>query len=74
MPHPRVATDPDLWQGKPFIKGTDITVEMLVHKLGTVRSFDDVLIEFPELKPEDLLAALDFASEFMQPDAPNDTK
>ena len=66
MSHPRIATDPDLWQGKPYIKGTDITVEMLIHKLGAVRSFDDVLIEYPELKPEDLLAALDFASEFMQ--------
>jgi len=52
--------------GKPCIKGTRITVELIRRKLGAGRSFADVLEAYPHLSEEDLRAALAFAADYMQ--------
>jgi len=50
--------------GKPCIKGTRITVELILRKLGAGRSFADVLDAYPHLTEEDLRAALAFATDY----------
>ncbi len=50
--------------GKPCIKGTRITVEMILRKLSSGRSFADVLDAYPHLTEEDLRAALGFAADY----------
>lgn len=66
MLHARIAADPAVMMGKPSIKGTRITVELLLRKLGAGRSFADLLEAYPQLTEEDLRAALAFAADYLQ--------
>ena len=66
MPHPRITADPDVMMGKPCIKGTRITVEVILRKLGAGRSFAEVLEAYPQLNEEDLRSALAFAADYLQ--------
>ena len=52
--------------GKPCIKGTRITVELILRKLGAGRSFADVIEAYPHLTEDDLRAALAFAADYIQ--------
>jgi uncharacterized protein (DUF433 family) len=66
MSHPRISSDPEIMVGKPCIKGTRITVELILRELGAGHSFADVLDAYPHLTEEDLRAALAFAADYMQ--------
>ena len=66
MTHTRITTDPAVMMGKPYIKGTRITVELILRKLGAGRSFADLLEAYPHLTEDDLRAALAFAADYMQ--------
>jgi len=59
MTHSRISADPAIMLGKPCIKGTRITVELILRKLGAGRSFADLLEAYPQLAEEDLRAALE---------------
>ena len=61
MAHARISTDFAVMMGKPCIKGTRITVEHILRKLGAGRSFAEVLEAHPQLTKDDLRAALAFA-------------
>lgn len=62
----RIVCDPDILVGKPTVKGTRISVELILGWLGVGWSVEQVLDEYPQLTREDVLAALAFAAEFMQ--------
>ena len=66
MTHPRIPADPTVMMGKPCIKGTRITVELILRKLGVGRSLADLLEAYPKLTEEDVRAALAFAADYMQ--------
>jgi uncharacterized protein (DUF433 family) len=66
MPYDRISADPTVMMGKPCIKGTRITVELVLRKLGSGRSFADLLEAYPHLAEDDLRAALAFAADYMQ--------
>jgi uncharacterized protein (DUF433 family) len=66
MSHARISVDPAVMMGKPCIKGTRITVELILRKLGAGRSFADLLEAHPRLTENDLRAALAFAADYMQ--------
>jgi uncharacterized protein (DUF433 family) len=66
MPHARITADPALMMGKPCVKGTRITVELILRKLGAGRSLADLLEAYPQLTEEDLRAALAFAADYLQ--------
>ncbi len=66
MHHPRITADPAVMMGKPCVKGTRITVELILRKLGAGRSFSDLLEAYPQLTEDDLRAALAFAADYMQ--------
>jgi len=66
MAHARISTDPAVMMGKPCIKGTRITVELILRKLGAGRSFSDLLEAYPRLTEDDLRAALAFAADYME--------
>ncbi|NBB23298.1 DUF433 domain-containing protein [Runella sp. CRIBMP] len=48
--------------GKPCIRGMRITVEDILRWLASDMSFDDILMDFPELTREDLTVALEFSA------------
>jgi uncharacterized protein (DUF433 family) len=66
MSHPRISANPAVMMGKPCIKGTRITVELILRKLGAGRSFADILDAYPHLVEDDLRAALAFAADYLQ--------
>ena len=52
--------------GKPCVKGTRITVEFILRKLGAGQSFSDLVDDYPHITEDDIRAALAFASEAMR--------
>ncbi|MFW6012285.1 MAG: DUF433 domain-containing protein [bacterium] len=57
----RIRVDPEVMLGKPVIRGTRITVEILLEKLASGAPIEDVLTDYPDLEREDVLAALVYA-------------
>jgi uncharacterized protein (DUF433 family) len=66
MAYARISADPAIMMGKPCIKGTRITVELILRKLGGGRTFADLLESYPQLSEDDLRTALAFAADYMQ--------
>jgi uncharacterized protein (DUF433 family) len=66
MAHDRISSDPAVMMGKPCIKGTRITVELILRKLGAGRSFADLIDAYPQLTEDDLRAALAFAADYLE--------
>ncbi len=62
----RISVDPAVMMGKPCIKGTRITVELLLRKLGAGRSFAELLEAYPQLTEDDVRAALAFAADYLE--------
>ena len=58
----RIERNPEVMLGKPVVRGTRITVELILDLLAKGQREDDVLREYPELKPDDIKAALAYAS------------
>ena len=56
---------PDVMLGKPVIKGTRLTVELLLERLGDAWSASDLLEAYPDLRPEHLLAAQSYAAAYL---------
>jgi uncharacterized protein (DUF433 family) len=64
----RITTDPEILLGKPVIKGTRISVELIVGWLANGWTFEQVLESYPHITHEDILAALAFAAERLRED------
>jgi uncharacterized protein (DUF433 family) len=64
-----VEANPKIMLGKPVIRGTRITVENILERLGAGESVDDVLEAYPELTPEAIRGALAFAAEVLSGEA-----
>jgi uncharacterized protein (DUF433 family) len=62
----RIVCDPEIRLGKPSIKGTRISVELVLGWLGAGWGLEQVLDNYPRLQREDVLAALSYASEYMR--------
>lgn len=59
----RITYDPAILGGKPIIKGTRISVQFILELLTAEMSIDDILLEYPHLTREDILAALNYAAK-----------
>lgn len=62
----RIVSNPEILVGKPVIKGTRISVELILGWLANGWTFEQVLESYPNITREDILAALAFAAERMQ--------
>lgn len=58
----RIVVDSKVMMGKPVVKGTRITVEILLRKLSEGLSQKELLREYPSLKADDIKAALNYAA------------
>ncbi|MBL7791423.1 MAG: DUF433 domain-containing protein [Saprospiraceae bacterium] len=61
-----IHSDSKVMLGKPIIKGTRITVELLLRKLADGYSFEEILGMYPHLKLDDILAAVAYAAAMME--------
>lgn len=59
----RIVIDQDILGGKPVIKGTRIPIYLIVELLGNGLTEKEVLYQYPDLKEEDIKAALLYASK-----------
>lgn len=66
MANSRISVDPTVMMGKPCVKGTRITVELLLGKLGAGRSFAELVEAYPQLTDDDVRAALAFAADYLR--------
>ncbi|WP_181919516.1 DUF433 domain-containing protein [Alkalilimnicola ehrlichii] len=58
----RITSDPHILDGQPHIRGTQLTVRSIIDALIKYRNCERLLAEHPELDPEDVRAAAEFAA------------
>ncbi len=56
---PEIVSDSNIMMGKPIIRGTRITVEMVLEKMSAGETMEDLLEAYPHITREDILAALE---------------
>ena len=59
----RMTIDAEMMQGKPVIRGTRITVGLLLRKLSEGATEADLLDAYPHLTADDIRAALAYAAD-----------
>lgn len=57
-----IISDPEILNGKPVVKGTRISVGLILQCLASGMSKEDILRGYPTLTREGLEATLDFAA------------
>jgi len=65
----RIELNPEVLVGKPVVKGTRIAVEFIIELLGQGWTEAQVLENYPQLRHEDILAALRYTSELLKEEA-----
>jgi uncharacterized protein (DUF433 family) len=58
----RIHADPAILNGKPVVKGTRISVEIILSRMAEGVSIAELLIGWPNLTEEDILAALAYSA------------
>ncbi len=58
----RITSDPAILGGQPTIRGMRLSVRRVVEALALYPNWDDLRAEYPELEPEDIRQALEFAA------------
>lgn len=59
--HERILIDPAVMAGKPVIKGTRLTVELILRQLAVGHTIAEIVESYPALREEDVTAAIKFA-------------
>lgn len=54
----RITSDPEILLGKPVVKGTRISVELILGWLANGWNFDNIIEAYPHITRDDILAAL----------------
>ena len=58
----RITCDPEVLGGKPIVKGTRISIELILEWLGSGASRDEIVSTYPHLTVEDIQQATEFAA------------
>ena len=61
----RITADPDIFGGKPIIRGRRLAVEHVLGMLAAGDSADTILSGYPWLDPEDIHACLLYARKII---------
>ena len=65
------ARTPDVCAGEPAIRGTRVTLRVLLASLAAGDTDEDILRNYPSITPEDLRAVIAFAAASAGEDMPN---
>ena len=63
MTENRIEIDPNVMMGKPVIRGSRITVELILRKLSGGATESDLLDGYPRLTRDDIQAAMRYAAD-----------
>jgi uncharacterized protein (DUF433 family) len=61
-----IVIDEEVCRGKPVIKGTRITIEFILELLANGWSTKGIIKNYPQLKEEDIYAALRYATSILK--------
>ncbi len=64
-----IHSNPDILGGKPVVKGTRISVELILEYLSEGAPISEVLDGYPSLKEADVLAAIAFSHDLLVKEA-----
>ena len=59
----RIEINPKIMMGKPVIRGTRITLELILRKLSEGAKEVELLEAYPKLKPGDIQTAIRYAAD-----------
>jgi uncharacterized protein (DUF433 family) len=59
----RITIDPDVCFGRPCVKGHRIWVSLILDLLSSGATVDEILKEYPDLQPKDVLACIAYGAE-----------
>ena len=57
----RISANPEIFGGKPIIRGMRISVETILSLLAQGESVEAILADYPDLEAEDIRACLAYA-------------
>jgi uncharacterized protein (DUF433 family) len=66
----RIVRVKEICGGEPVFKGTRVTLRTVLASLADGDSVEEILADFPSLKPEDVRAAIAFAAASAEEDLP----
>ena len=66
--NPLIESNPAVIMGKPVVKGTRITVELILEKLAAGETIEQILEAHPRLTRPAILAAIDFGAQALRAD------
>lgn len=58
----RIEINPKIMMGKPVIRGTRVTVELILRKLGEGATEAELLDAYPQIKKEDIQTVISGSS------------
>jgi uncharacterized protein (DUF433 family) len=61
-----IVSDPEILVGKPVVKGTRLSVDLVLDRLAEGWTAEDLLQSYPRLTPEALQAVFAFAAEVLK--------
>jgi uncharacterized protein (DUF433 family) len=64
----RIEVNPEICAGKPVIRGTRIMVRNILGMVAGGYSLERIQATYPELTPEDITAALQYAANVVDED------
>jgi uncharacterized protein (DUF433 family) len=62
----RIGADPNVLVGKPVIKGTRISVELVLDPLAAGYTPEHIQQQYDHVRPEDIQACLAYAGELIR--------
>ena len=62
----RIIIDPDILAGKPILRGTRISVELLLEILANGWTYEEIFENYPQICTADILAALQYAADLLK--------
>ena len=65
----RITVNPDIFSGKPIIRGMRISVELILSLLAQGETQEGILTDYPDLEADDIRACLAYAHAVIAHDA-----
>jgi len=62
----RITFDPQIMGGRACIRGMRVPVSVIVGQIAHGATFDEILADYPDLEPEDIRQALEYAAWLTQ--------
>jgi uncharacterized protein (DUF433 family) len=66
MKYPLIVSDIAILGGKPCIRGTRISVQLILEWIATGASIQDIVIKYPHISVEAIQQAILYASDAMK--------